>query len=53
MKRPGEKLDCPYCGDPHVVKENDEGFAPDLDVRRFYVECPTLDGNINWAVIVD
>lgn len=53
MKRPGEKLRCPYCDDPHVVKENEDGFAPHLDVRRFYVECPALEGNINWAVVAD
>lgn len=53
MKQPGEQLECPYCGSDHTVQEEEGGFGPDIDVRKFYVECPSLDGKINWAVIAD
>jgi len=53
VKRPGETLECPYCAELHVVRENENGFSPGLDVRRFYVQCPALGGKINWAVVAD
>lgn len=53
MKRPGEQLECPYCDNEHEVREDEDGFAPNLDVRKFYVECPSLEGKIHWAVVAD
>lgn len=53
MKQPGECLSCPYCGEPHIVKEDEDGFSSSVKERKFYIVCPVLEGRIHWAVLPD
>ncbi|WP_165874802.1 hypothetical protein [Natrarchaeobius oligotrophus] len=53
MERPGDQFHCPHCDEPHVVKEDEDGFSPGLEFTKLYVECPTYDGVIVWAAVAE